>query len=117
MEWIVKIEGNDIDFQTERKLPISNQRIKIKYYPQNDEIVFIGQYKTKKSDWVDFCEESYTTEIDLEKIQELLYKTYFKLNERVNTYENLAEGFDEIKLIQIVDEESELNSNISTDIH
>lgn len=104
MEWIVKIEGNDIDFQTEKKLPISNQRIVVKYDPQKDEINFIGQYKPRNNEWVVFSEESYTSEIDLPKIQEMLYKTYMKLKERVVVYENLAEGFGAIKLIQIPDE-------------
>lgn len=103
MEWIVRIEGNDIDFQTEKKLPIPNQRIKIKFYPQKDEIMFIGQYKIRNGEWIDFCEESFSSEIDLEKIQQILFDTYLKLSERVKTYENLAEGFGAIKLIQILE--------------
>jgi hypothetical protein len=105
MEWIIKIEGKEVDIVANKKLPISNQRILVKYIPQKDEIKFIGQFKPHNKEWVDFCEVSFSTEIDLDKIQELLYRTYKKLNERVQTYLNIAEGFDVIKLIEIPDEE------------
>ncbi len=105
MEWIIKIEGKEVDIVANKKLPIPNQRILVKFEPQKDEIKFIGQFKPHNQEWVDFCEESYSTEIDLDKIQELLYRTYKKLNERVQSYKNIAEGFDVIKLIQIPDDE------------
>jgi len=90
---------------SEKKLPIPNQRIVVKYDPQKDEIKFMGQYKPHNKEWTVFSEESYSTEIDLEKIQELLYRTYNKMRERVKVYENIAEGFNVIKLIQIPEEE------------
>jgi len=105
MEWTIKIEGNEVDLVSEKKLPIPNQRIVVKYDPQKDEIKFMGQYKPHNKEWTVFSEESYSTEIDLEKIQELLYRTYNKMRERVKVYENIAEGFNVIKLIQIPDDE------------
>ncbi len=105
MEWTIKIEGNEVDLVSEKKLPIPNQRIVVKYDPQKDEIKFMGQYKPHNKEWTVFSEESYSTEIDLEKIQELLYRTYNKMRERVKVYENIAEGFNVIKLIQIPEEE------------
>ena len=105
MEWIIKIEEKEVDIVANRKLPMRNQRIVVKFEPQKDEIKFIGQYKPHNKEWIDFSEESYSTEIDLEKIQELLFRTYKKMRERVKAYENISEGFEAIKMIQISDEE------------
>jgi hypothetical protein len=105
MEWIVKIEGKEVDTDTNRKLPIPNQRILVKFDPRNDEVKFIGQFKPHKNkEWVDFSEESYSTEINLDTIQELLYKTYQKMKDRISAYNNIAEGFEHIKLIEIKEE-------------
>jgi hypothetical protein len=103
MEWLVKI--------TEKK----DQRILVKFDPKSEEIKFIGQFKPNTKDlafldstterWVDFSEESYSMDIDLETIQELLYKTYKKMNERLEAYENIAKGFEIIKLIEMPEEE------------
>jgi hypothetical protein len=89
MEWIVKIEEQP------------NQRIMVRFNPKNEEIYFYGQYKPKNKEWVDFSEETSSMEIDLETIQTLLLKTYEKLKERLKAYENLSEGFDVIKVIEI----------------
>jgi hypothetical protein len=89
MEWIVKIEGKD------------NQRIQIKFDPKNEEIKFIGQYKPHNKEWVDFSEESYQMDINLETIQELLFKTYEEMKKRLIAYNDIAEGFKIIKLIEI----------------
>lgn len=103
MEWLVKI--------TEKK----DQRILVKFDPKNEEIKFIGQFRPSTKDlalldstterWVDFSEESYSMELDLETIQNLLYKTAKKMSERLVAYENIAKGFEIIKLIEIPEEE------------
>jgi hypothetical protein len=93
MEWIVKIENQP------------NQRILVKFDPKNEVLLFIGQYKPHNKEWVDFSAELHSMKIDLEMIQDLLYKTYKKMKERLDAYENIAEGFSVIKLIEIKEEE------------
>jgi len=93
MEWTVNIEGS------------KNERIKVKFNPKSEEIVFIGQYKPHNRDWVDFSEEIYSMEIDLPTIQGLLGKTIKTMRERLKAYENISQGFDVIKLIAIKEEE------------
>ena len=82
IEILITREGKEVDIVANKKLPIPNQRILVKFEPQKDEIKFIGQFKPHNKEWVDFCEESYSTEIDLDKIQELLYRNilYHKIN-------------------------------------
>lgn len=92
MEWIVKI--------TEQP----NQRILVKFDPKKEEIIFIGQYKPHNKQWVDFSEESYSMEIELEMIQKLLLKTYEKMKERLAAYENISEGFSVIKEIEFTED-------------
>jgi len=92
MEWIVKI--------TEQP----NQRILVKFDPKKEEVVFIGQYKPHNKQWVDFSEESYSMEIELGTIQNLLIKTYKKMKERLAAYENISEGFSVIKEIEFKEE-------------
>jgi len=93
MEWTVNIEGS------------KNERIKVKFNPKSEEIVFVGQYKPHNRDWVDFSEEIYSMEIDLPTIQGLLGKTIKTMRERLKAYENISQGFDVIKLIAIKEEE------------
>ena len=65
-------------------------------------LFFSGQWKRPKSnEWLEFYIEEYSTDLDLEKIKELLLKTYEELNKRVKTYENIAEGFKYIQLIEV----------------
>jgi len=93
MEWTVNIEGS------------KNERIKVRFNPKSEEIVFVGQYKPHNRDWVDFSEEIYSMEIDLPTIQGLLGKTIKTMRERLKAYENISQGFDVIKLIAIKEEE------------
>jgi hypothetical protein len=93
MEWIVNIEGG------------KNERIKVRFNPKSEEVVFIGQYKPHNKEWTDFSEEIYSMEIDLETIQRLLAKTIKTMRERLKAYKNIAEGFEYIKLIAIKEEE------------
>ena len=106
MEWIVKIEGNEKDPITDAKLPLPNERVLVKFDPMSEEIRFIGQYKPKNKEWVNFSEEIYGIDInDLDTIQHLLAKTISTMRERLKAYKNIAEGFEAIKLIAIPEEE------------
>jgi len=104
MEWIIKIEEKEVDIIENKKLPMRNRRIKVKFDPQKEELKFIGQYKTKNGEWIDFSEKSHSMIIDLNQIQELLYNVYKKMEEKIVAYENIAEAFEVIKLIEINDE-------------
>jgi hypothetical protein len=106
MEWIVKIEG---------KL---NQRILVKFDPQNEQLIFIGQCKLHNLQWTNFSQISKsiwiiypdiisnTTSnvglISLEIIQNTLSGTYELMKKRYDAYNEIAEGFAHIKLIEIV---------------
>ncbi len=92
MEWKVEIENKP------------NQRILVKFDPQNEKIIFIGQYKPHNKDWVDFSKEDYSMNIDLEKIQELLYIAYEKMKIRLEAYNNIYDEFSLIKKIEINEE-------------
>lgn len=92
MQWIVKIENK------------SNQRIMIKFDPMKELLYFIGQYKIKIN-WIDFSEEEYSMNITLEIIQDLLFKVYKKMNERLKVHEDINKSFEVIKIIEIKEEE------------
>jgi hypothetical protein len=93
----------------------SNQRIVVRFDPKNELLVFIGQYKPKNRDWVDFVlyEKPLWSEnkdkeeilISAEDIQELLLTTYNTLRKRLDAYENISEGFTIIKEIEIKEED------------
>jgi hypothetical protein len=106
MEWIVKIEGNEKDPITDAKLPLPNERVLVKFDPMSEEIRFIGQYKPKNKEWVNFSEEIYGIDInDLDTIQHLLAKTIMVMRGRIDAYKNINEGFSVIKLVAIPDNE------------
>lgn len=89
MEWKVTIEGK------------ANQRILVRFDPKNEIIYFIGQYKPHNKEWYDFSEETYSINIDLETLQDMMNKVYNKMKERLVAYNNVAEGFTAIKEIRI----------------
>lgn len=93
MEWKVAIEGVD------------NQRILVRFSPKTEEVFFIGQYKPHNKEWMDFSEEIYSMDIDLDIIQDLLGKVVKKMRERLAAYNNLAEEFTVLKLIEVKDED------------
>jgi hypothetical protein len=95
MRWIVDLENKP------------NQRIVVRFDPKSEMVTFTGQYKPHNKEWVDFSEESYSMEIDLETIQDLLAKTYNKMKERLIAYNNIAEGFVLLKTIEIKEEDEE----------
>jgi len=102
MEWQVKIEGKP------------KQRILVSFDPQGELIIFRGQYKTsvkdwttndgKRSEWIDFSNEKYSMNINLETIQELLLKVYNVMNERIVIHEDLTKSFEIIKTVEIKEE-------------
>lgn len=107
MEWKVNIEEKP------------NQRILVRFDALNEYLVFIGQYKPHNKEWVNFSErkqplyvqDTTVSSINEDKmkvmlinvviIQELILKTYEDLERRLEAYENIAEGFKFIKLIEI----------------
>lgn len=91
MQWIVKIENK------------SNQRIMVKFDPMKELLYFIGQYKIKIN-WIDFSQEEYSMNITLEVIQDILFKVYEKMNERLKVHEDLNKSFEIIKVIEIKEE-------------
>jgi len=88
MLWIVKIE-NKPEF-----------RIEITFDPLNELLIFNGQYKLH-SKWTTFNTVGHSINIDLNKITEIVLTVYDKLESLVNTYNNIAEGFQYIKEIEI----------------
>jgi hypothetical protein len=93
MQWKINIENKP------------NQRILVKFEPQEEQLIFIGQYKPHNKDWVDFSVEKNSIEIDAITIQSLLDKTYRTMEKRLKAYENIAEGFNIIKAIEIKEDE------------
>ena len=91
MRWTIKIESKP------------ELQIVVSFNPLLEKIDFIGQYKPKNREWVDFSNETYSMDIDLENIKSLLYKTYNKMKIRLEAYENISKGFEHIKLIEIND--------------
>ena len=106
MKWIVKIENKP------------ELRIVVTFNPMLEILLFTGQYKYK-SEWHDFSVEKFPifpievvnssegnlsykpTQIELNRIKELLYDTYEKLNNRVEAHKNIEEGFKFITLIEV----------------
>lgn len=97
MEWIIKIEGVVDD----KPAVLTNQRVVVKFDPENEKVLFIGQFKPHNREWVNFCEESHAMEIDLDAIQNLLLKVVNNLRKRLIAYNNLAEGFTLLKVIGV----------------
>jgi hypothetical protein len=97
MNWIIKIENKP------------NLRINVKFRPQSESIIFIGQYKIPKTnEWVDFNHKFESMDITIEKIQEAMLEVYDGLKKIVDAYENLLEGFKFIKVIEIREEGQEV---------
>jgi hypothetical protein len=94
MKWIVKIEGKP------------DQRIMVVFSPLDGKVFFTGQYHMPKTNsWIDFYEESsLSLNIDLDTIQSLLFSVYEKMDSRIKAYQNIAEGFEIIKVIEIKEE-------------
>ncbi len=101
MEWKVTIEGKP------------NQRILVRFDPLAETIFFHGQFKPHNKEWYDFSIESYSMDIDLETLQEMMTKVYNKMKERLVAYYNVAEGFTAIKEVKI--DSGELVPTIITD--
>lgn len=89
MNWIIKIENKP------------NLRLNIEYQPSTLELILNGEYKLKTGVWTNMCSINSTCNIDLEKLQELLYETYENLNERVEKLDELNKTFKFIREIEI----------------
>lgn len=93
MEWIIKIEEE------------KNQRIRIKFYPQFERIIFFGEARVKNNKWSIFCKSSHEMKITLEQIQEKMEEVIVLMRKRLNEYENLNKGFSVLKLISFREDE------------
>lgn len=89
MEWIVNIENE------------KNKRIKITFNPLDEIIIFRGEFKSKNQSWIIFSEISSKMNIELDQILKLISETEKLLTKRIEVYNNLDEGFINIKTIQI----------------
>lgn len=91
MEWYINIEDKP------------DQRIRVEFKPEEEILCFIGQYKIKY-EWIKFSEVQCPMRTNVETIQSTIFETFEFMNERINAYKNIAEGFNLIKVIQIVKE-------------
>jgi hypothetical protein len=106
MEWIIKIEGK------------KERRILITFDPFRESIIFTGQFKPSAKDmvnadikngfiWVDISEDTYSMNIDLDKIQEMITNVYHQMEKRLAVQEDLAEVFTVFKAIKIKEVEDQ----------
>lgn len=95
MDWIVKIDGEEN----------KNKRIRIKFKPIRENIVFQGEFKTKDG-WEIFSYIIHDNiEISLEEIQEKMEIIISEMNKRIKEYENLNKGFSVLKLIALKEDD------------
>ena len=66
---------------------------------QKELLTFTGQYKPHNKEWVDFSYDEYSIHIDAKTIENLLFRVYEKMKERLTIYEDIAKGFTLIKKI------------------
>lgn len=92
MEWIIKIEEE------------KNQRIRIKFYPQFERIIFFGEARVNNK-WSIFCKTSHEMKITLEQIQEKMEIVIILMRKRLLEYENLDKGFSVLKWISFVEDD------------
>lgn len=76
----------------------------VKFDPQNELILFVGQIKRNNNEWIDFCELSHDMIINLDEIKEILEKTCNILKKRYDAYIELSDGFSLLKNIEIIEE-------------
>lgn len=116
MEWIIKIENEP------------KQRILVKFDPQNELLIFIGQLKPYNKSWVDFIEfkksfwmgnryvvngtTSNLSLISLEIIQETLLAIHEVMEKRVSAYQEIVEAFEHIKVIEFTNNENKEDDNV-----
>lgn len=93
MEWIVKIEEE------------KNQRIRIKFYPQFERIIFFGEARVENNKWSIFCKTSHEMKITLEQIQGKMEEVIVLMRKRLKEYENLNKGFSVLKWIAFQEDE------------
>lgn len=90
MEWIVKIETTEEEF---------NQRIQIVFDAMGEQIWLHGEAKVKNNEWKIFSAETHSMEVSLEELQELMEKCVVSMRKRLKAYENLDKGFSVLKWV------------------
>jgi hypothetical protein len=96
MEWIIKIQ-EEVDGKL---IIIPNLRILVKFEPKNEIIRFVGQLKPHNKEWVELCDATYSMEINLEQIQNVLLDVIVKMKKIIEAYKNISEGFAVIKVVE-----------------
>jgi len=104
MEWIVKVEQT-IDKGTLDADKPPKEQIRIVFDPIGEEILFYGEAKVWKNDWVIFSKCKHSMKIQLEELQEEMAKVVKEMRLRLIEYKNLAEGFTVLKIVEFDDED------------
>lgn len=93
MKWVVNIEGN------------KKMRILVTFEPQNELIVFHGQYKSIGLEWFDFSVLTHPMIIDLDSMKEMLEKVYNEMKNRIEAYDDLSNSFTILKNIEFISDD------------
>ena len=93
MEWKVKIEEED------------KQRIRIKFYPEFERIVFFGEARVKNNKWSIFSKKSHNMIITLDELTKMMEDVIVLMQKRLLEYENLNKGLKVLKWVSFVDED------------
>lgn len=94
MEWFVYIENE------------KNQRIKVNFLPEKEQLMFTGQYR-RNAVWFDFSTTSIPIDLQLTHINTALHIVYTTMKSRIKQYENIAKGFTVIRTIEVKDDEED----------
>ena len=92
MEWKVKIEEED------------KQRIRIKFYPEFERIVFFGEARVNNK-WSIFSKKSHNMIITLDELTKMMEDVIVLMQKRLLEYENLNKGLKVLKWVSFVDED------------
>ncbi|HPC09581.1 MAG TPA: hypothetical protein PLN85_00705 [archaeon] len=90
MEWKVNFEK------------YSDRRILVKFNPIEKNLTFIGQYKINNN-WIDFYNDVFLLNININQIANIMYKIHEKLNELIDIYEKLSLELENFKTIDFVE--------------
>lgn len=93
MEWKIKISN------------ITNQRIVVNYIPQSEIINIWGEYKINRTEWVEFYRITQYEPINIEKLKDVLYDVYYRMNIRISRYVEISDLLKSINEIEINDED------------
>lgn len=93
MEWKIRIEEE------------KNQRIRIKFYPQFERIVFFGEARVKNNKWSTFSKKSHDMKITLDELTKMMEDVIVQMQKRLSEYENLNKGLSVLKWVSFVEDE------------